>query len=146
MFALQSTPVDGFDDIKGLDITEQFVHSRTAKVADLDHAAARRRAGLRGRIRRPVRPDLGTSQDALLTLLTAGLADPGALIDELPLTAAQQAAGLVAAVDAGSGGDVRPRIRHAELAIRARLREVRSMPVDVSFGEGDNEAGLATTW
>jgi non-ribosomal peptide synthetase component F len=49
MFAWQSTPVDGFDDIEDLDITEQFVHSRTAKVA-LTWTMRQNAAGLAGEV------------------------------------------------------------------------------------------------
>jgi hypothetical protein len=103
MFAFQSTPVDGYDDIEGLDISEQFVHSRTAKVP-LTWTMRQNPVGLVGEIEYAAdRFDQASArrwQDALLTLLAAELADPDALIDESPLSTPQ----LVASADTGSEG------------------------------------------
>ncbi|WP_326809817.1 amino acid adenylation domain-containing protein [Streptomyces scopuliridis] len=88
MFSLQSTPLYDHGDFEGLDITEQFVHSRTAKVA-LTWTMRQNAAGLTGEVEYAAdRFDQASArrwQDDLLTLLTAGLAEPAALIDELPL-------------------------------------------------------------
>jgi amino acid adenylation domain-containing protein len=93
MFALQSTPLDKCGDIEGLEIAEQFVHSRTAKVP-LTWSMRQTAAGLVGEVEYAAdRFDQASArrwQDALLTLLTAVLADPGALIDELRLPAIEQ--------------------------------------------------------
>ncbi|WP_435603464.1 amino acid adenylation domain-containing protein [Streptomyces sp. bgisy130] len=104
MFSLQSTPLYDCGDIEGLDITEQFVHSRTAKVA-LTWTMRQTAAGLTGEVEYAANRFDQTSahrwQDDLLTLLTAGLAEPGALIDKLPLSTADESAELAAVGDAG---------------------------------------------
>ncbi|MEU9479458.1 amino acid adenylation domain-containing protein [Streptomyces sp. NPDC048191] len=106
MFALQSTPLDDFGGIEGLDIAEQFVHSGTAKVA-LTWTMRQNTAGLVGEVEfaagRFDRASARRWQEALLALLTAGLTDPGALVDELPLPAGEQAAELAAAVEGQPG-------------------------------------------
>ncbi|WP_216214810.1 non-ribosomal peptide synthetase [Amycolatopsis aidingensis] len=98
MFAFQSTPMDDCGDIEGLDIEERFVHSGTAKVP-LTWTMRQHAAGLAGEIEyaadRFDRTSARRWQDALLALLTAGLADPDAPIDELPLPSPEQAAELV---------------------------------------------------
>lgn len=85
MFALQSTPVDSFGDIDGLEIAERFVHTGTAKVA-LTWTVRLNAAGLAGEVEyaadRFDRTSAGHWQDVLLGLLAAGLADPAASIDE----------------------------------------------------------------
>ena len=88
MFALQTTSVDGIEELDGLSVTDYFVHSGTSKAAvnwtvrqnadswasDVEFAAGRfDEAGAR------------RWAEALLALLAGGLADPDALIDELPL-------------------------------------------------------------
>lgn len=105
MFALQSTPLDSGGAIEGLDITEQFIHQRTAKTA-LTWTVRQHAAGLAGEVEyaadRFDRTSARSWQHTLLTLLTGGLADPDALIDELPFPTGEQAAELAAAVDGGS--------------------------------------------
>ncbi|MEU6097811.1 amino acid adenylation domain-containing protein [Streptomyces sp. NPDC047079] len=96
IFAMQSTPLDGFGDIEGLDIAERFVHSRTAKVA-LTWTVRQDAAGVAGEIEYAAdRFDQASArrwQDTLLALLAAGLADPGAPVDGLPVPQSGQAAG-----------------------------------------------------
>lgn len=106
MFALQSTPLDDYGAIEGLDITEEFVHSRTAKVPltwTMRQNASSWASEIEYAADRFDKTSAHRWQDVLLTLLTAGLADPDALIDELPLPAAE-AAELAAAVNAESEG------------------------------------------
>jgi aryl carrier-like protein len=93
MFALQSTPLDtggGIDGLDGLEVAEQFVHSRTAKVA-LTWTMRQTATGLAGEVEcaadRFDRHSARRWRDDLLTLLAAGLADPGAPIDTLPTPA-----------------------------------------------------------
>lgn len=87
IFALQSTPVDGSGDIPGLDIAEQFVHTGTAKFA-VTWTLRLDTTGLAGEVEyaadRFDRESARSWQDTLLALLTAGLAEPGTPIDELP--------------------------------------------------------------
>ena len=106
MFVFQSTPVDGGGEIDGLEITEQLVHSGTAKVAltctlRLDGGA------LVGEVeyatRRFDRPSAGRWQDALVTLLDSALADPSARLAELPLLPAASVTAQLAAINAGHG-------------------------------------------
>lgn len=103
MFVLQSTPLDG-GGIDGLAVTEHLVHSRTAKVA-LTCTVRQGVDGLTGEVEYAANrfDDVSARrwQDALRALLAAGLADPGARIDELPLLPANLAADLVAEVNAG---------------------------------------------
>ncbi|MFC6881496.1 MULTISPECIES: non-ribosomal peptide synthetase [Actinomadura] len=110
-FSLQSTPLDDHGTIEGLDITEQFVHQGTARVA-LSLMMRQSEAGLSGEVvfaaDRFDRSSARRWQNALLTLLSAGLADPDALIDELPLPVAENATELTTAVDAGSEGRLSP--------------------------------------
>ncbi|SER01626.1 amino acid adenylation domain-containing protein [Lentzea xinjiangensis] len=86
MFSLQSTPVDSFGDIDGLEIAEQFVHTGTAKVA-LTWTVRLDAAGLAGEVEYSAdRFDEASArhwQDALLAQLGAGLAEPDARIGEL---------------------------------------------------------------
>ncbi|MEV4148831.1 amino acid adenylation domain-containing protein [Amycolatopsis sp. NPDC049691] len=94
MFALQSTPVDG-GAIDGLDIVEQFVHSGTAKVA-LTWSMRQDATGFAGEVEYAAdRFDEASAQrwqEGLLALLGAALADPGAVVGELPLSAGEQVA------------------------------------------------------
>jgi non-ribosomal peptide synthetase component F len=87
IFAMQSTPLDAFGDIEGLDITERFVHSGTAKVA-LTWTVRQEATGVAGEVEyaadRFDRSSAGRWQDTLLALLAAGLADPGTSVEELP--------------------------------------------------------------
>ncbi len=88
MFVLQSTPVDGGGGIDGLEITEQLVHSGTAKVAltcsfRLDAEAIVGEVEFASR-----RFDPASAQSwqlALTSLLHAALAQPSARLAELPL-------------------------------------------------------------
>lgn len=88
MFAMQSTPEDGYRDLDGLEISEHFVHSRTAKVP-LTLTMRQSSDGLAGEVEYAAdRFDEDAARqwrDTLLGLLAAGLADPEAPIDELPL-------------------------------------------------------------
>ncbi|WP_405387477.1 amino acid adenylation domain-containing protein [Streptomyces sp. NBC_01102] len=88
IFAMQSTPLDGFGDIEGLDIAERFVHSRTAKVA-LTWTVRQDAAGVASEIEYAAdRFDQASARhwrETLLALLAAGLAGPGTPIDELPV-------------------------------------------------------------
>ncbi|MFC4851901.1 amino acid adenylation domain-containing protein [Actinophytocola glycyrrhizae] len=92
MFALQSTPLDGCA-IEGLDIAEHFVHSGTAKVA-LTWSVRQAPTGLAGEVEYAAdRFDEASAsrwQEALLALLAAATADPGAMVDELPLSFTEQ--------------------------------------------------------
>lgn len=87
MFSLQSTPLDDEGGFEGLDITERFVHSGTARVA-LSLMMRQSKDGLAGEVEyadaRFDQASAGRWQDDLLALISAGLADPEALIDELP--------------------------------------------------------------
>ena len=89
IFAPQSTPVDDNGDIEGLEISEVFVHSGTAKVA-LSWAVRQTAAGWAGEVEYSAdRFDQASArqwQQSLWTLLAAGLADPGQRVDSLPLS------------------------------------------------------------
>ncbi|MER7625276.1 amino acid adenylation domain-containing protein [Streptomyces sp. NPDC126503] len=88
IFALQSTPLDGFGDIEGLDIAERFVHPGTARVA-LTWTVRQDATGLAGEIEyasdRFDRDSARQWRDALLALLAAGLADPDTPVDGMPV-------------------------------------------------------------
>jgi amino acid adenylation domain-containing protein len=88
IFAMQSTPLDGFGDLEGLEVAERFVHSGTAKVA-LTWTVREDAAGVASELEyaadRFDQASAGRWRDTLLALLAAGLADPGASIDDLPV-------------------------------------------------------------
>ncbi|MFE9602466.1 amino acid adenylation domain-containing protein [Streptomyces hokutonensis] len=90
IFSLQSTPLDDSGDIEGLEISEVFVHSGTAKVA-LSWAARQTATGWTGEVEYAAdRFDQASAQQwqqHLWTLLGAGLADPDKRVDGLPLSA-----------------------------------------------------------
>ncbi|MEV1147957.1 condensation domain-containing protein, partial [Micromonospora sp. NPDC049799] len=90
MFVLQSTPMDDGGAIDGLEITEQLIHSGTAKMA-LTCTLRLDPGGVTGEVeyatRRFDRPSAGRWQDALVTLLASAVADPSARLAELPLLA-----------------------------------------------------------
>ncbi|WP_217145915.1 non-ribosomal peptide synthetase [Streptomyces sp. AC627_RSS907] len=90
MFGMQSTPLDDWGVIEGLDVAEQFVHQRTAKAA-LTWTVRQHADGLAGEFEYAAdRFDRDSAQEwqhSLLTLLTGGLARPDAPVDELPTPA-----------------------------------------------------------
>ncbi|MEU5578458.1 amino acid adenylation domain-containing protein [Streptomyces huasconensis] len=90
-FSLQSTPLDDQAGIDGLDITEHFVHTGTARVA-LSLMMRQGKEGLVGEIEyAAARFDQASArqwQNGLLALTAAGLADPDSPVGHLPLTAA----------------------------------------------------------
>ncbi|MGH3939862.1 MAG: amino acid adenylation domain-containing protein [Pseudonocardiaceae bacterium] len=114
MFTFQSTPLDGLDGIEGLDIVEQFVHSRTAKTA-LTWSTRQDASGLAGEIEYASDRFDQTSakhwRDVLLALLGAALAQPDALIDELPLPIAESAMTVGVATAGQETGGSMPRSR-----------------------------------
>lgn len=91
IFALQSTPLDDSGAIEGLEISEVFVHSGTAKVA-LSWAARQTATGWAGELEYAAdRFDQASAQkwqQSLWTLLAAGLAGPDTRVDGLPLSGA----------------------------------------------------------
>jgi amino acid adenylation domain-containing protein len=104
MFVLQSTPVDGGGEVDGLEITEQLVHSGTAKVAltcTMRLAAGELTGEVEFAARRFDRPSAERWQEALVTLLESALADPSARLAELPLLPPAAVAAQLAAINAG---------------------------------------------
>ncbi|MEU8511543.1 amino acid adenylation domain-containing protein [Kitasatospora sp. NPDC048722] len=103
MFVLQSTPVEGDGAIDGLEITEQPIHSGTAKMA-LTCTLRLDADGITGEVeysgRRFDRPSADRWQDALVTLLESALADPSARLAELPLLPPDAATAQLAAINA----------------------------------------------
>ncbi|MDJ0344777.1 amino acid adenylation domain-containing protein [Streptomyces sp. H10-C2] len=103
MFVLQSTPVDDGSAIDGLEVTEQLIHSGTAKVA-LTCTLRLDTGGVTGEVeyatRRFDRPSADRWQDALVTLLASALADPSARLAELPLLPLAAATAQVTAINA----------------------------------------------
>ncbi|WP_344403419.1 amino acid adenylation domain-containing protein [Dactylosporangium fulvum] len=148
MFVLQSTPVDGGGEIDGLEITEQLVHSGTAKVALT--CTLRLDAGtLAGEVeyaaRRFDRPSADRWQDALVTLLESALADPSARLAELPLLPAAAVTAQLAAINAGhedrsAAGTLLHAGFHAALARDPAAVAVRAGTTAVSYAELDARA------
>ncbi|MFJ2865141.1 amino acid adenylation domain-containing protein [Kitasatospora sp. NPDC087314] len=103
MFVLQSTPVDDDGAIDGLEITEQLIHSGTAKAA-LTCTLRLDTGGVTGEVeyagRRFDRPSADRWQDALVTLLESALADPSARLAELPLLPLAAATAQLTAINA----------------------------------------------
>jgi amino acid adenylation domain-containing protein len=87
IFSLQSTPLDESAGIEGLEISEVFVHSGTAKV-ELSWAARQTAAGWTGEVEYAA-DRFGESsarqwQQSLQALLAAVLSDPDERVDGLP--------------------------------------------------------------
>ncbi|WP_369174182.1 amino acid adenylation domain-containing protein [Streptomyces sp. R28] len=103
MFVLQSTPVDDGGAISGLDITEQLIHSGTAKMA-LTCTLRLDGEGVTGEVeyatRRFDRPSANHWQDALVTLLESALAQPSTRLAELPLLPSAAATAQLTAINA----------------------------------------------
>ncbi|MGW3116663.1 amino acid adenylation domain-containing protein [Streptomyces sp. NPDC001107] len=103
MFVLQSTPVDYGGAIDGLEITEQLIHSGTAKVA-LTCTLRLDDGQVTGEVeyatRRFDRPSADRWQDALVTLLESALAAPSARLAELPLLPLAAATAQLTAINA----------------------------------------------
>ncbi|MET8468671.1 amino acid adenylation domain-containing protein [Streptomyces sp. NPDC006422] len=104
MFVLQSTPVDDGGAIEGLSVTEQLVHSGTAKMA-LTCTVRLDGDDVQGEVeyatRRFDRPSAGRWQDALVTLLGSALDRPSTRLAELPLLPADATGAQIAEINAG---------------------------------------------
>ncbi|MFB7557244.1 non-ribosomal peptide synthetase [Streptomyces brevispora] len=148
MFVLQSTPVDDGGTIDGLDITEQLIHSGTAKVA-LTCTLRLDTGGVTGEVeyatRRFDRPSADRWQDALVTLLESALADPAARLAELPLLPPAAATAQLTAINAdhrdrsAAGTLLHDGFRTA-LALDPSAVAVRSGKNAVSYAELDARA------
>ena len=153
MFVFQSTPVDGGGEIDGLEITEQLVHSGTAKVALT--CSLRLEAGtLVGEVeyatRQFDRPSAGRWQDALVILLESALADPSARLAELPLLPAASVTAQLAAINAGhedrgAAGTLLHDGFHAALARDPAAVAVQAWTSSVSYAELDARAEAVAT-
>ncbi|WP_422769195.1 amino acid adenylation domain-containing protein [Plantactinospora sp. WMMC1484] len=153
MFVLQSTPVDGGGEIDGLRITEQLVHSGTAKVA-LTCTLRLDGGTIAGEVEYATRRFDRTSaqhwQDALTTLLRSTLADPSARLAELPLLPADAAEAQLAAINAShedrrAAGTLLHDGYHAALARDPAAVAVRAGTTAVSYAELDARAEAVAT-
>jgi amino acid adenylation domain-containing protein len=103
LFVLQSTPVDGGGEISGLDITEQLVHSGTAKVAltcSLRLDAEAIVGEMEFATRRFDHAAAHSWQVALTTLLESALTQPSTRLAELPLLPMTSAADQLTTINA----------------------------------------------
>jgi amino acid adenylation domain-containing protein len=148
MFVLQSTPVDSGGEIDGLEITEQLVHSGTAKVA-LTCTLRLDAGGLTGEVeyaaRRFDRRSADRWQDALVTLLESALVNPSARLAELPLLPPAAATAQLTAINADhadrtASGTLLHDGFQAALARDPAAVAVRAGTTDVSYAELDARA------
>lgn len=153
MFVFQSTPVDGGGEIDGLEITEQLVHSGTAKVA-LTCSLRLDGGALVGEVeyatRRFDRPSADRWQDALVILLESALANPSARLAELPLLSAASATAQLAAINAGyedrgAAGTLLHDGFHAALTRDPAAVAVQAWTSSVSYAELDARAEAVAT-
>jgi amino acid adenylation domain-containing protein len=153
MFVLQSTPVDGGGEIDGLEITEQLVHSGTAKVAltcTLRLDGGRIAGEVEYATRRFDRRSADRWQDALVMFLESALADPSARLTELPLLPAASVTAQLAAINAGhedrgAAGTLLHDGFHAALARDPAAVAVQAWTSSVSYAELDARAEAVAT-
>ncbi|MFI0453165.1 amino acid adenylation domain-containing protein [Actinomadura sp. 6N118] len=153
MFVFESTPMDGGGEIHGLQITEQLIHSGTAKVA-LTCTLRLDDGTLVGEVeyatRRFDRPSAVRWQEALLTLLESALADPSAQLAELPLLPAASVTAQLAAINAGhedrvAAGTLLHDGFHAALARDPDAVAVQAWTSSVSYADLDARAEAVAT-
>jgi amino acid adenylation domain-containing protein len=147
MFVLQSTPVDG-GGIEGLRVSEQLIHSGTAKVAltcTLRLDAAEFGGEVEYAARRFDRPAAVQWQTALTALLASALAAPSAPLTDLPLLRPDAAAAQLAGINAGhveriAGDTLLDDGFRAALARDPAAVAVRAGAVSVSYADLDARA------
>ncbi|MGV9642536.1 amino acid adenylation domain-containing protein [Streptomyces sp. NPDC003514] len=142
MFVLQSTPVDDGGVIDGLEVTEQLVHSGTAKMA-LTCTLRLDGDGVTGEVeyaaRRFDRPSAERWTNALTTLLESALARPSTRLAELPLLPPAAATAQLTAINA----DHEERGAAATLLHDGFRAQVARDPSAVAVLAGDRAVGYA---